>query len=137
MHVNCLISLSTHQHLLWLRFCIYSGSKSNQISTWTCHFWLKHVSSIHKIASFSEKSSGLNQVRNMYRSSTAYKMLIDEWCGLLWCFYQLFGLSFWWHPFTAEHPLMSKWCNATFPQICSHEKTNSSTSWMTWVWVNY
>ncbi len=28
-------------------------------------------------------------------------------CGLLWCFYQLFGLSFWRHPFTAEHPLLS------------------------------
>ncbi len=35
-------------------------------------------------------------------------------CGLLWCFYQLFGLSFWWHPFTAEDPLVSKWWNATF-----------------------
>ncbi len=34
--------------------------------------------------------------------------------GLLWCFYQPFGLSFWWHPFTAEDPLVSKWCNATF-----------------------
>ncbi len=29
-------------------------------------------------------------------------------CGLLWCFYQLFGLSFWRHPFTAEDPLVSK-----------------------------
>ncbi len=38
-------------------------------------------------------------------------------CGLLWCFYQLFGLSFWRHPFTAEDPLLSKWCNATFFQI--------------------
>ncbi len=27
--------------------------------------------------------------------------------GLLWCFYQLFGLSFWRHPFTAEHPLVN------------------------------
>ncbi len=27
-------------------------------------------------------------------------------CGLLWCFYQLFGLSFWRHPFTAEHTLL-------------------------------
>ncbi len=27
-------------------------------------------------------------------------------CGLLWCFYQMFGLSFWRHPFTAEHPLL-------------------------------
>ncbi len=32
----------------------------------------------------------------------------------LWCFYQLFGLSFWRHPFTAEDPLVSKWCNDTF-----------------------
>ncbi len=46
-------------------------------------------------------------------------------CGLLWCFYQLFGLSFWRHPFTAEDPLVSKWCNAKFLQICSDEKTNS------------
>ncbi len=38
-------------------------------------------------------------------------------CVLLWCFYQLFGLSFWRHPFTAEHPLLSKRCNATFLQI--------------------
>ncbi len=58
-------------------------------------------------------------------------------CGLLWCFYQLFGLSFWRHPFTAEHPLVSKWCNATFLQICSDEETNSSPSWMTWGWVNF
>ncbi len=37
-----------------------------------------------------------------------------EWCGLLvdYCdvfFNQLFGLSFWRHPFTAEDPLVSKW----------------------------
>ncbi len=25
-------------------------------------------------------------------------------CGLLWCFYQMFGLSFWRHPFTAVDP---------------------------------
>ncbi len=44
-----------------------------------------------------------------------------EWitCGLLWCFYQLFGLSFWWHPFTADDPSVSKLFNATFLQICS------------------
>ncbi len=32
-------------------------------------------------------------------------------CGLLWCFYQLFGLSFWRHPFNAEDLLVSKWWN--------------------------
>ncbi len=51
-------------------------------------------------------------------------------CGLLWCLYQLFGLSFWWHPFTAEDPLVSKWCNVTFLQILL--KKHSSTTWMTW-----
>ncbi len=56
--------------------------------------------------------------------------------GLLWCFYQLFWLSFWWHPFTAEDPLVNKWWNAKFLQICSDEETNSSTSWMAWGWVN-
>ncbi len=58
-------------------------------------------------------------------------------CGLLWCFYQLFGLSFWRHPFTLKDPLVSKWCNATFLEICSDETTNSSTSLMAWQWVHF
>ncbi len=45
-------------------------------------------------------------------------------CELVWCFYQLFGLSFWRHPFTAEDPWVSKWCNDKFPQICSDELMN-------------
>ncbi len=38
------------------------------------------------------------------------QMLTDglEWCGLLWCFYQLFGLSFWRHPFWWESELFFK-----------------------------
>ncbi len=53
------------------------------------------------------------------------KTLINvmEWCVLVWCFDQLFGLSFWRHPFTAEDQLVSKWCKATFLQICSEEET--------------
>ncbi len=45
----------------------------------------------------------------MYRFSLC-KTLLDELdsFGLLWCFYQLFGLSLWWHPFTAEDPLVSE-----------------------------
>ncbi len=56
-------------------------------------------------------------------------LLMDrEWivwiaCGLLWCFYQLFEVSFWWHPFTTEHPLLGD-------LFC--EETNSSTSCMAW-----
>ncbi len=44
--------------------------------------------------------------------------------------YQLFGLSFWRHPFTAKHPLGSKWCNAQYPQFSSDEETNASSSWL-------
>ncbi len=52
---------------------------------------------------------------------------INWWTGVdyLWItvmFYQLFGLSFWRHPFTAEDPLVSKYCNATFLQIFSDEQ---------------
>ncbi len=62
-------------------------------------------------------------------------------CGLLWCFYQLFGLSFWRHPFTAEDPLMSKWCNAklklknssTFLDGLRVSKCSSNFHF----WVNY
>ncbi len=66
-------------------------------------------------------------------------------CGLLGCFYQLSGLTFWWHPFTAEDPLVRKWWNAKFLYIYD-EETNSPTIW--WpeddyifcsflFWVNY
>ncbi len=59
-------------------------------------------------------------------------------CGLLWCFYQLSGLSFWRHPFTAEDPLVSKWRNATFLIICSNEETSSSKFWIkAWGWVHF
>ncbi len=52
-------------------------------------------------------------------------------CGLLWCFYQMFGLSFW------RHPLTSKWCNAIIFQIHSYEETNSSTSWIAYGWIHF
>ncbi len=58
-------------------------------------------------------------------------------CGLLWCSYQLFGLSFWRHPFTAEDPLVRKWFNAKFLKVCSDEETNSYISWMARGWVHF
>ncbi len=48
------------------------------------------------------------------RNFTRHYLMDLEFCGLLRCFYQPFGLSFWRHPFTAEDPLVSKRCNATF-----------------------
>ncbi len=54
-------------------------------------------------------------------------------CGLLWCFFQLFELSLWRHPFSAEDPLAS---NVKFLQICSDEEANS-TFGMAWEWVHF
>ncbi len=41
-----------------------------------------------------------------------------DYLWMIVMFYQLFGLSFWRHPFTEEDPLVSKWCDAKFLQIC-------------------
>ncbi len=62
-----------------------------------------------------------------------------EWCVLLWCFYPLFGLSFWRHPFTAELWWAS---DVTLHFSKSDEETNSSTSWpereyIFILWVKY
>jgi len=92
----------------------------------------------------------LFEVRNvlmmdLFLTNTAFihKTLIDklEWCGSLLgyfnSFYQLFGLSFWRQPFTAEDTLVYIGINANFYQICPHKETNSSTCWMAWEWVNF
>ncbi len=43
-------------------------------------------------------------------------------CGLLWSFYQLFGLSFWRHPFAADYLLVSKWFNPQKPRQPPYQK---------------
>ncbi len=57
---------------------------------------------------------------------TGVVLLVDY----LYYFYQLFGLSFWRHPFTADDPLVSS--DAKFLQIYSIEKPNSGSSCMAW-----
>ncbi len=32
---------------------------------------------------------------------------------------------------------MRRWCNAKFPQMCSHKETKISKSWMAWEWVHF
>ncbi len=49
-----------------------------------------------------------------------------------WSFYQLFGLSFWRHPFTAEDPLVSKRCTIMAKNIGTlgkYEKWGETSLW--------
>ncbi len=86
--------------------------------------WLFHWSNQYygQLTCISAGNNGL-KLKTSY-TSCSFSQDMNCWtgvvwitCGLLWCFYQLFGLSFWRHPFTAEDPLLSTWCNATFLQI--------------------
>ncbi len=57
---------------------------------------------------------GTSQLKCLNYEFISHNMQLFISCRLLWCFYQLFGLSFWRHPFTAADPLVSKWCNANY-----------------------
>ncbi len=91
----------------------WMGAVRMRVQTADKNITIIHTTPVHQLTSWEVKLCGF--VRN--KSNIKIQQDGLEWCGLLWCFYQLFGLSFWRHPFTAEHPLMSKWCNATFLQI--------------------
>ncbi len=70
---------------------------------------------------------GLNDEFVSYKHA-AHKKLTEglERCELIEDYCDVFIScldSFWRHPFTAEHPLVSKWCNAKLLHICSHEET--------------
>ncbi len=76
---------------------------------------------------------------NMHLFTRRWIMYLSgvDYLWIIVMFYQLSGLSFWRHPFTAEDPSVSKWCNTTFLQICSQVETNSSTPWMAWGRVHF
>ncbi len=48
---------------------------------------------------------------------------------LMWCFYQLFELSFWRHPFTAEDPVLSKWSWHNFYKFVPMKKQTHLHLW--------
>ncbi len=57
-------------------------------------------------------------------------MLTDglECCGLLWCFYQLFGLSFWRHPFTSIAETLMQW-HITLHVFNQKKKNSTFCTW--------
>ncbi len=77
------------------------------------------------------RSNGLKFVLVFFTKTLLFSSQADglEWCVLLWCFYQLFGLSFWRHPSNAEHPFLSKWWNATFLQMMKKQTHLPRLGW--------
>ncbi len=109
-----------------LGLCIFlSWFRRNYFLLEKAILWVKDVVMVYLV------------LTNMLRCTSQDMNWLWITCGLLWCFNQLFGLSFWRHPFTADDPLVSKWCNATFLQICSDEESNSSASWTAWGCGNF
>ncbi len=139
--------------------CLQETNPSlKQFITSYCCFWLIYLSLNHNSSSseghlFWCRRDNFCYWRKCYGLWTGILIVNNslKWKMSWWIYYKLFRLlvdycdvfiscldSFWRHPFTAEEPLVSKWCNATFLKICSDE-TNSSTSWMANVhfWENY
>ncbi len=73
-------------------------------------------------------------IRNLFLKTHSFwhlKTFIDglEWCGLLWCFYQLIRLSFWRHPFTTEDPLVNKVMGCYISQNLLQKQTHLHLGW--------
>ncbi len=73
------------------------------------HWWKLYFRSRTRILSRSSFLKLKNILMNLFTCSFSPSRDVHWWtgvvwitCGLLWCFYQLFRLSFWRHPFTAE-----------------------------------
>ncbi len=69
------------------------------------------------------------------------------WTGVVWItciFLWSFELSFWRHPFTADDPSVSNWCNDKFLQICFEKRIHNLAGLRERIfsanfhfWVNY
>ncbi len=119
-HIFCLELFCTVFDSEWCLICAYFSPDSDQItfSLEKVILWIEDYFS-RKQRFEVKKSWWICTNRQFFASQDVNWWIEVVWftCGLLWCFYKLFGLSFWRHPFTAEDPLVSKWWNATFLQI--------------------
>ncbi len=88
---------------------------------WIDEIIFLNLKNIQFISTFA-KISPVSWPTNMHRFkavnkkiSLKLKCLNDEFASYKHAAsYQLFALSFWRHPFTAQDPLVNKWCNAKF-----------------------
>ncbi len=123
--VHIIYNVSSSGICLELFWTFVNGARFGHISLLFQTWWLSHC--VSNIMDLGLKFEPFLTIFSLHKTLTDG---LDS-CGLLWCFYQLFGLSR--HPFTAEDPLVSKWYNGTFLQICSDKETN--TFWMACVWA--
>ncbi len=115
-------------NVLWsekLRVCKKQVYEYIYIFFFNLRFWTK-LSIIHNNSSSSGKSpslavSHISYFGQVWHVNGAWSVHISLLMKLrrvdyllIVMFYKLFGLSFWRHPFTAEDPLVSKWCKAEF-----------------------
>ncbi len=109
--IHTAIKMASAEHVLTLR------SSKTWISLFLHQIW-RNVAFHQLLTNGSSAVNGCQRHRFCLLNYNWWTGVVRITCGLLWCFYQLFGLSFWRHPFTAEDPLLSEWWNATFLQIC-------------------
>ncbi len=109
-------------------------------SRWVCFFIRTDLEKLVLHLLLTNGSSTVNGCRQKESSNRSFLQThsfshdsnwLTESMVYLWIIMMLL-LLFWRHPFTADDPLVSKWCNAKFLQICSNKEMNSSTSWMAW-----
>ncbi len=161
----CIILLfSVKRHLVWIRREIAQIKHRLQAKTllnnYAGGFWCGRTTKdglFHWRKCYYElwthalaRSNGFNKKKNilMVYFVTNMKFVasqdINWWTGVVWIIV-MFGLSFWRHPFTAEDPLVDKWCNATFLQMRWRNKLiyildglrGSKCSENFHFWVNY
>ncbi len=113
----------------------FTRAPSKIISAW--HPWDGPTYKCHKHVKYRQMTLRDLFVFSSDLEKCSITSLAHQW--IQWnivMFYQLFGRSLWWHPFTTEDPLVSKWCNATFLQIWRNFSVNFSLSvrpdWCQW-----
>ncbi len=125
-----MFSSSSHPRLGWVCFFIRFGEMQHSITVsamdplqWMgairmrLFHWMKHY---YRLIFYEFEVENVLMDLFLRNTQLLSSPDVNWWTGVVWitfgllcCFYQLFGLSFWRHPFTAEHPLLSKWWNAT------------------------
>ncbi len=93
------------------------GKTENGVFHWRKHYYVFWTNILAR--SVGLKSKPLDWSVSSKKAIFFFTLQVINSCtgDYLWIivmFYQLFGLSFWRHPFTAEDTLVSKWCNAKF-----------------------